>query len=411
MRGRNYIFTLIIIMIFSFSFNVCAKEYDFYIDSTCTKNDKECFTSLDSALELVDGDKTKSSDTIDLIIIDSEVSFSHSYTINGKLKFVIDDVGNKNTLTFNGNNNTITTNKYIEFTGNAQLNISNLNIKDSLADAREDSFTLGIYSQVVNLNSISVSSLKYMGIMAGQNGSDYDFEGVQVSGAETGIDFYGKNFNINNCTVDDNTIGFSIGGSEGLISNSKINSIRSYDKAIVKVDSSNTLVDNPLKFFVNDNKSKYLDIDLDNYFVISNEKDSIVKMDLIKDSNIVINDKNNKIDILKLFNGIEEVSLDNIVWKSSNDKIISIKDNYVLLLKEGDAKVSGVIPFTNTKLTVKFHITKERDKSLLGTIKYIISNPKTYSLLFIMWLIVFVITCTILSYNKRRHELELKDII
>ena len=107
-------------------------------------------------------------------------------------------------------------------------------------------------------------------------------------------------------------------------------------------------------------------------------------MDLVKDSNIVINDKNNKIDILKLFNGIEEVSLDNIVWKSSNDKIVSIKDNYILLLKEGDAKVSGVIPFTNTKLTVNFHITKERDKSLLGTIKYIISEPKTYSLLFVI---------------------------
>ncbi len=412
MKGRSYLLLIISIIIFSFCINVSAKDYAFYIDSTCTKADKDCFHNLDEALELVSGDKTTSSDHIYLNICNSSISFSHSYVINGHLKFVVDDVGGENVFELNGNNNTITTGKYIEFTGNSTLNLSNFNIKDTLADANPGSFTLAIYSQYVNLKSVSVSSLKYMGILGGDNLSEYDLDGVQISGAETALDYYGKSLNINNGTFDDNTMAFMLGKSETNITNSSINSIRVYEGANVTIDETNTLVENPLKLFVNDNpKLSHDDVDFDEFFIVGYDKISKVNMDLKKDSDIVLDKDNNKIDIFKLFNGVSDINIDKVKWSSSNTKVASIKDGYVLLKDEGEAKVSGVIPYSNIKLTVNFRVQEEKDTSLLGTINSILNSPKSFSTLFISFLMLIVIVGTILISNKRRKELKYKDVI
>lgn len=412
MKGRNYLLLIISIMIISFTFNVSAKSYSFYVDSTCQIKEADCYQTLDDALEVVNGDKTSAEDTIDLNICDPEVSFSHSYTINGKLKFVIDDVSNDNKFTLNGNNNTITTAKYIEFTGNAEMTISNFNVKDTLADARNSSFTLGLYSQYVTLNSVSVISLKYMGIYAGDNLAEYEMDGVQVSGAEVGLDYFGKSLNINNGTFDDNTMGFTIGGSETTITNSKINSIKAYDGADITIDSSNTLVSNPIILFADDDANvDHSDIDFDENFVISFTRDSKIVMNLVKDSDVVLDKKNNKIDVFKLFNGIKDIELDSVAWTTTNDKVAKIQDGYVILQGSGEATVSGTLPNSNIKLSVNFRVKDEKDNTFTGKIKNIVKNPQTYSTLFIVCLLGFVLVTTIVVYNRRRKEIELKDVI
>ena len=412
MKGRSYLLIIISIMIFSFAFEVNAKNFSFYVDSTCEVNEEDCYRTLDEAFEKVEGEATSANDVIDLNICNDNISISHSYTINGKLKFVIDDVSNENKFEFNGNNNTITTGKYIEFTGNSELTISNLNIRDTLADANNSSFTLGFYSQHVNLNSVSVTSLKYSGIFGGDNLSEYDLDGVQVSGAEVGIDYLGKTLNINNGTFDDNTFGFFIGASETTITNSKINSISAYDGAVVNVDNTNTLVDNPLMIFANNNDYDGFDgIDLDENFVISFSRDSKIKMNLVKESNAVIEKNSSKIDILKLFNGVVDLESSNVLWTTTDSNVVKIDDGFAVLVNEGEATVAGTIPNTEVKLSVNFKVSEEKDKSLKGTIKNIVSNPKTYSTLFIVWLLVFVVVTTTIAYTKRKKEVEAKDII
>lgn len=412
MRIRNFLFIIILVLIFGIASNVSARSYSFYVDTTCEPDEEDCYKTLDEALDKVDGDKTTASDTVDLNICNASVSISHSYTINGKLKFVIDDVPNDNKFEFNGNNNTITTGKYIEVTGNAEVTISNLNIRDTLADANNGSFTLGIYSQIVTLNSVSVASLKYDGILAGYANSEYDLDGIQVSGAEVGLDYYGKVLTINNGTFDDNTFGFYLGGSETTITNSKINSISAYDGAKVSVDSSNTLVENPLKFYINNtNYDEFSGIDLDENFVISFDVDSEIEMDLVKESNITIDKKNNKIDIFKLFNGIEDFEVGSVEWSTTDSNIVKIENGYAVLVKSGDATVSGTIPGTKVKLSVNFKVKDAKDDTFAGKVKNIVSNPKTYSTMFIVWLLVFVIATTLIVYNKRRKELAQKDVI
>ena len=407
---KNRLLLILIVFVFFIGFNVQAKDYNYYIDTTCGTDEEDCYKTLDEALETVKDDKTTANDGVYLNIIDNSGSISKSYTINAKLKLVIDDVPNRK-FEFNGNNNTITTGKYIEITGNSEVTLSNLNIKDTLASAENSSFTLSINNSVVSLNSVSVNSLKYMGIMAGETGSDFDMDGVQVSGAEVGIDFFGKTFSINNSTVDDNTIGFSICAEEANILNSKINSIRAYDNTIVNVDSNNTLVNKELMFLMKDDNEAYQNVDLDKYFVISSDSTSKIKMKLVKNSDIILNKKNNKVDIFKLFNGVADIEANNVEWNSSNEEVASIKEGFVILKMEGEATVSGLIPNTDTTLSVNFRVSNEPDNSFGGKVKTIVSNPKTYSSIFILSLFVLVITGTLIIYKKSKNDMNKEEVL
>ena len=134
-------------------------------------------------------------------------------------------------------------------------------------------------------------------------------------------------------------------------------------------------------------------------------------MNLVKDSDIVFDKKNNKIDIFKLFNGVKEIELDSVVWTTTNEKVAKIQDGYVILQSSGEATVSGTIPNSDIKLTVNFRVKDDKDNTFAGTIKNIVNNPKTYSTLFVVCLLSFVLVTTIIVYNKRRKEIELKDII
>ena len=407
---KNRLLLILMVSVFFVGFNVQAKDYNYYIDTTCGTDEEDCYKTIDEALETVKDDKTTANDGVYLNIIDNSGSISKSYTINAKLKIVIDDVPNRK-FEFNGNNNTITTGKYIEITGNSEVTLSNLNIKDTLASAENSSFTLSINNSVVSLNSVSVNSLKYMGIMAGETGSDFDMDGVQVSGAEVGIDFFGKTFSINNSTVDDNTIGFSICAEEANILNSKINSIRAYDNTIVNVDSNNTLVNKELMFLMKDDNEAYQNVDLDKYFVISSDSTSKIKMKLVKNSDIILNKKNNKVDIFKLFNGVADIEANNVEWNSSNEEVASIKEGFVILKMEGEATVSGLIPNTDTTLSVNFRVSNEPDNSFDGKVKTIVSNPKTYSSIFILSLFVLVITGTLIIYKKSKNDMNKEEVL
>ncbi len=410
MNFRNRLFILLVVVLFSFSFNVYARDYCVYIDTTCEVDEEDCFKTLDEGLTAYSGDKLAETDSVSFVMIDKEASISKSYSLKGSIKFVVDDVEDYN-FQLNGNHNTITVDNNITFTGNSKLNISNLNFKDNIADASNGSFTLCFMSDIVNLNSISVISLKYMGIMGGSNLSHYKLDSVQVSGAETGLDYLGEELDVTNSTFEDNTMGFAISSPNCTITNSKINSIRAYENSIVNIDKTNTLVNNPLMFFVKDDHDEYLDVDLDKYFVVSTDTSSIVKMNLVKDSDIVIGKNGNKIDIFKLFNGVNNISLDTVSWTSSNEKVASIKDGYVILNDKGEATVSGKIPNTDTTLTVNFKVSKEEKNSFVSNVKSIVTNPKTYSNLFLLFMFVVVISGTLIVFNNRRNIIEEKDII
>lgn len=410
MTFRNRLFILLVVVLFSFSFNVYARDYCVYIDATCEEKEADCFKTLDEGLNEYSGDKLAETDSVSFIMIDKEASISKSYTLKGSIKFVVDDVDDYN-FQLNGNHNTIIVDNNVTFTGNSKLNISNLNFKDNIADASNESFTLCFMSDIVNLNSISVTSLKYMGIMAGSDLSHYKLDSVQVSGAETGIDYLGEELEVTNSTFEDNTMGFVISSPKCTITNSKINSIRAYDNSVVNIDKTNSLVKNPLMFFVKDDNDEFLDIDLDKYFVISTDSSSKVKMNLVKDSDIVINKSGNKIDIFKLFNGVNNVNLDTVSWTSSNEKVASIKDGYVILNDKGETTVSGKIPNTDTTLSVNFKVTKEEKNNFVSNVKSIVTNPKTYSNLFLLFMFVVVISGTLIVFNNRRNIIEEKDII
>ena len=407
---KNRLLLVLLVITFFVGFNVQAKDYTYYIDNTCGIDEEDCYKTLDEALETVKDDKTTASDGVYLNFIDNTASISKSYTINARLKFVIDDVPNRK-FEFNGNNNTITTGKFIEITGNSEITLSNLNIKDTLASAENYSFTLSISNNIASLNSLSVTSLKYMGIMIGDTNSEYELDSVQVSGAEVGIDYLGKTFSINNSTIDDNTMGFTISCEEANIVNSKINSIRAYDNTIVNVNSNNSLPNKELMFLMKDDSEGYLDVDLDKYFVVSSDSSSKIKMKLVKDTDIILNKKNNKIDIFKLFNGVVDVEASNVEWKSSNEEVASIKDGFVILNRDGEATVSGLIPNTDTTLSVNFRVSNEPDNSFGGKVKNIVSNPKTYSSIFVLSLFVLVITGTLLIYKRSKLDMNKEDIL
>ena len=409
------LFLILLSFIFCLNINVMAKEFNFYVDTTCGADEEDCYKTLDEAFSAVADDKSSFGDDISFIVIDSNVEISHSYVVNGHLKFVIDDVENDNKFEFNGNNNTITTGNYVEFTGNSELSISNLNIKDTYASANYDSNTLKIENDVVSLNCVSVVSLKYTGLLAGSSDySEYDLDSVQVSGAEVGIDFFGKNLSIIDSTFDDNTIGFNIEDAEASISNSKINSIYSKHGAKVTVSSNNTLPKKPLYFIKLATKGPASDfdtIDPDDYFIIAFDSDSSIKMALEQTSEVVLTEKNSKVDIFKLFNGIENYNVEDIEWTTSDQNVASIKDGFVILLREGEATVKGDIPNTDVSLSVKFVVSNPPDNSIGGKIKNVVTNPKTYSTLFVFWLMVFVITCTLLVYRKRKLEVTEENVI